>query len=118
MCVCALTSYLVHTVIILCFLFVGITLSFTMSSYEVLESNGPAQPVLRLSQAVYCCSTISVWVYVEEIEARRKCTLLHVHVHYFAFICKNTLHLVEQNKGFMRNIFLLVVNHVSQCLFL
>ena len=86
-----LTSYLVHTVIIIlfCFLFVGITfLSFTMSSYKVVESNRPAQPVLRLSQAVYCYSTISVWVYVEEIEARRKCTLQHVH--YFAVICKNT----------------------------
>ena len=83
-----LTSYLVHTVIIFCFLFVDITLSFTMSSYNVLESNGLAQPVLRLSQAVYCCFTISVWVYVEEIEARRKCILQHVY--YFAVICKNT----------------------------
>ena len=56
-----------------------ITLSFTSSSYQVLEKNGPAQPVLRLNRPVDCCSTISVWVYVEEIDARRKCNLLHLH---------------------------------------
>ena len=106
-----LTSYLVHTVIIFCFLFVDITLSFTMSSYNVLESNGPAQPVLRLSQAVYCCFTISVWVYVEEIEARRKCTY-SMYIILLLYV-KILLYLVEQTKGSMRNISLLIANHVS-----
>ena len=38
----------------------------------VVEDNGPAQPVLRLSKAVDCCSTISVWVLVQELDAKRK----------------------------------------------
>ena len=71
------------------FLFVGIRLEFTKSSYEILEQNGPVQPVLSLSNPVDCCSTISVWVIVKEIDARRKylCNLLHLHkFSYFTYI--------------------------------
>ena len=56
--------------------FVGIELSFSASLYQVFESYGPAQPVLRLSHPVDCCSTISVWVYIEEIDAKCKYNLL------------------------------------------
>ena len=65
--------------------FVDISLEFTLQSYEIVEENGPVQPVLRLSRAVDCCSTISVWVIVEEIDAKRKylCNLLHLHNLYF-----------------------------------
>ena len=61
--------------------YVDITVAFTLPSYRVLESNGPAQPVLHLSHPVDCCSTISVWVYVEGIDAKRKylCGLLCLH---------------------------------------
>ena len=47
-----------------------ITISFTQPSYSVNENNGPAQPVLKLSQPVDCCSTISVWVNIEEDTAK------------------------------------------------
>ena len=61
--------------------YVDITVAFTLPSYRVLESNGPAQPVLRLSRPVDYCSTISVWVYVEGIDAKRMylCDLLCLH---------------------------------------
>ena len=45
-------------------------LSFTKPSFSVNENNGPAQPVLFLSQPVDCCSTISVWVNIEEDTAK------------------------------------------------
>ena len=52
------------------FHFTDITLSFTDSSYRVNENNGPAQPVLVLSHAIDCCSTISVWVNIEDDTAK------------------------------------------------
>ena len=58
--------------------FVDIEISFSLPSYRVLESNGPAQPVLRLSHPVDCCSTISVWVDVEGIDAKCEYNLLCV----------------------------------------
>ena len=75
--------------------FVDIEISFSLPSYQVLESNGPAQPVLRLSRPVDCCSTISVWVYVEEINAKCKYNLLcvfavlyiYIYIHIYIYIC-------------------------------
>ena len=58
---------------LLCCYFVYIadtTISFTQPSYSVNENNGPAQPVLKLSQPVDCCSTISVWVNIEDDTAK------------------------------------------------
>ena len=69
-----------------------------MQSYQVLEGNGPAQPVLRLSHVVDCCSTISVWVQVEEIDATRKylCDLLCLR--YFVSSCKYTSVVIKQSR--------------------
>ena len=54
-----------------CFIsFAEIKLSFTKPSFSVNENNGPAQPVLVLSQPVDCCSTISVWVNIKEDTAK------------------------------------------------
>ena len=50
--------------------FTEITVSFTRPSFSVNENNGPAQPVLVLTQPVDCCSTISVWVNIEEDTAK------------------------------------------------
>ena len=88
-CYCNLTNFfryafkqlhnipLVYTITnVLCFYivlyFVDILVGFSQDSYTVVEDNGPAQPVLFLSEAVDCCSTISVWVHVQEIDATRK----------------------------------------------
>ena len=49
---------------------VGIELQFTRAFYYVNENNGPAQPVLTLSQPVDCCSTISVYVNVQHGTAK------------------------------------------------
>ena len=49
---------------------VGITLAFTKPLYQVKENGGPAQPVLQLSGAVDCCSTISVWVNIKDMTAK------------------------------------------------
>ena len=58
-----------------------------------MEDNGPTQPVLFLSEPVDCCSTISVWVHVQEIDAERKylCNLLCLH-----WLCKYTFGFVDQ----------------------
>ena len=59
--------------------FIDISISFTpeSQSIEIRENNGAAQPVLELSEPVDCCSTISVWVRVEEMEATRKYFLFY-----------------------------------------
>ena len=69
--------------------FVDIEISFSLPSYQVLEGNGPAQPVLLLSRPVDCCSTISVWVDVEGIDAKCEYNLLCV----FAIVCIYALYL-------------------------
>ena len=60
------------TVVIWVFHFTEITVSFTKDLFSVNENNGPAQPVLVLSKPVDCCSTISVWVNIEEDTAKGK----------------------------------------------
>ena len=50
--------------------FVDIELQFTRASYSVNENNGPAQPVLTLSESVDCCSTISVYINVQQRTAK------------------------------------------------
>ena len=46
--------------------FLDITLAFSMPLYQVKEDNGLVQPVLHLSRAVHCCSTISVRVNIKD----------------------------------------------------
>ena len=41
-----------------------------MPLYNVKENNGPVQPVLHLSGAVDCCSTISVRVNINDMTAK------------------------------------------------
>ena len=45
-------------------------LSFSQATYQVEENAYSAQPVLVLSHAIDCCSTISVWVNIEEDTAK------------------------------------------------
>ena len=52
-------------------------ISFNSESFKATESNGPSQPVLVLSEPVDCCSTISVYVHIEEMDA--KCKYLYMH---------------------------------------
>ena len=85
--------------------FVDIEISFSFPSYRVLEGNVPIQPVLRLSRPVDCCSTISVWVYVEEINAKCKYNLLCVFAVIYIYICFFIY------KGSIRNRFRLIVHH-------
>ena len=47
----------------------SITVEFTMRVFFVSEINGPAQPVLRLSRPLDCC-TISVRVKVDDRTAK------------------------------------------------
>ena len=80
-------------------LFTDIILSFTASSYRVNENNGPAQPVLVLSHAIDCCSTISVWVNIEEDTAKGTNFMLFCTHVIFIFNCftVNTLLILSCN---------------------
>ena len=49
-----------------CLLFIDIEVEFNAVLYTVDENNGPAQPVLILSQPLDCCP-ISVTIEVEHI---------------------------------------------------
>ena len=49
--------------------FVGISVSFSQPSYNVLENAGLAQPVLILSKAMNCCN-FHVRINVRDITAK------------------------------------------------
>ena len=60
--------------------FVVITLRFTNASYGVDECNRTAQPMLMLSEPMDCCSTISVYVNIQQNTAKGK-------YHVLQFVC-------------------------------
>lgn len=67
-------------------MFIGISLQFVYSSYDVDENDGPAQPVLTLDGPLECCY-ISVIVKVEDMTAKGN-TCMHTYIH--TDVCMHT----------------------------
>ena len=49
----------------------GASVAFTLSKFQVIEDDGPAQPVLLLSRPIECCS-VSVTVKLQDVTAKGK----------------------------------------------
>ena len=69
-CYSSNSMYLLLYCYIIVYCFVGIALSFTESSYIIMEGKRSVKSKLILSDKLNCFCTISVWLDIKEITAK------------------------------------------------